>query len=356
MLTSITSVNYQVCFNEVAYQNLNNHLKSSNYSKVFLLVDEKTHELCLPHFMSKIEGDYEFEIIEIAEGEVFKTIETCTGVWNALSELGADRKSVMINIGGGVVTDLGGFVAATFMRGINFINVPTTLLAMVDASVGGKTGVDLGTLKNQVGVFSTPQLVMIDVAFLKTLPAEQMRSGLAEMLKHGLIADANYWDQLKNLESLGMDSLGALIHQSVIIKNDVVTQDLKESNLRKKLNFGHTLGHAIESYLLANDSRETLLHGEAIAIGMILAAYLSTQTDVLSFKECEEIKQVMAKYYKKVSFTENDIANIIELMKFDKKNARGNINFVLLKEIGNVSIDVKINNELIFSAFEYYKK
>ncbi|CAN0369819.1 unnamed protein product, partial [Ectocarpus sp. 4 AP-2014] len=194
--------------------------------------------------------------IEIESGEHNKNIETCTGVWNALSELNADRKSLMINLGGGVITDLGGFVASTFKRGIEFVNVPTTLLSVVDASVGGKTGVDLGNLKNQIGVFNEGVMVLIDTHFLRTLSARQLRSGYAEMLKHALITSDKDWNEVKDIHKMSLDELEDLIYRSVIIKNEVVLKDPKEGGLRKTLNYGHTLGHAIESYFLTHPERQ----------------------------------------------------------------------------------------------------
>ena len=355
-MKAIQSTNYMVYFNNEAYVALNTLLKETAYSKLFILVDSNTHELCLPDFLANLATDIVIEVIEIENGEIFKNIETCTGVWNAISELGGDRKGLILNLGGGVVTDLGGFVAATYMRGIDFVNVPTTLLSMVDASVGGKTGVDLGALKNQVGVFATPQMVLIITDFLKTLPAEELRSGMAEMMKHGLIADISYWGNFKNLKSLSYSDLDSLIYTSVLIKNEVVLADLKEQNLRKTLNFGHTLGHAIESFYLTSASHRTLLHGEAIAIGMILAAYLSYEVLNLSLETVEDIKHTIVNYFEKISIEESDYNTIINLMKHDKKNAYGNVNFVLLEAIGKPKIDNVVSNELIIKAFEYYKK
>ena len=306
--------------------------------------------------MSEIEGDYDFEIIEIDSGEQYKNIETCSGVWSALSELGADRKSIVINLGGGVITDLGGFVASTFMRGIDFINIPTTLLSMVDASVGGKTGVDLGVLKNQVGVFNNAVMVLIDSQFLKTLPKDQLLSGSAEMLKHGLVYDEAYWNDFANPSILESDKIDELIHRSVVIKNEIVLQDPREKGLRKIVNYGHTLGHAIESYFLENPDKKDLLHGEAIAIGMILETYLSKEIQNFPEEKLNQIKNTFLSYFDKVIFKDEDYSKIIDLMKFDKKNSHGNINFVLLKDIGNPIIDMKAPNELIINAFEYYKK
>ncbi len=351
-MNSITTPSYSVHFNETAYVALNNHLAKSNYSKIFILVDENTHNCCLPIFMSKIEGEHDFEIIEIEEGEINKNIATCTQVWEVLSELDADRKSAMINLGGGVVTDLGGFVASCFKRGIEFINVPTTLLSMVDASVGGKTGVDLGPLKNQVGVINQPQLVLVDTDFLNTLDQRQLNSGFAEMLKHGLISDAAYWETLKGLA--GFDNLDEYILRSVAIKNEVVQQDPTEQHLRKILNYGHTLGHAVESYFLESKEHELLLHGEAIAVGMILEGYLSFKLTGLGKSALEDIKATFLGRYKKVEFETKDIDTILTLLKFDKKNSHGNINFVLLKKIGEPAIDIKVTPDLLEEAFVYY--
>ena len=352
-MESIISDSYAVHFNENAFKALNAHLAKKAYSIVFILVDENTHELCLPQFMAEINGDYQFEIIEIESGEVNKNIDTCVGVWEALSELGADRKSILINLGGGVLTDLGGFVASTFKRGIDFINVPTTLLSMVDASVGGKTGIDLGSLKNQIGVINQPVMVLVVPDFLDTLDNRQIKSGFSEMLKHGLIQDRLYWETLKQAESL--EDMKKHILTSIQIKNKVVLQDPTERNIRKILNFGHTLGHAIESYFLENDSKETLLHGEAIAIGMILEGYLSNKLTNLPLADLEDIKTTFLSRYEKIEFLEEDFDNILKLMKYDKKNSHGKVNFVLLKEVGNPIFDIEIPIELFTEAFAYYK-
>ena len=353
-MKAITSQDSIVYFNEECYLAINKHLATNNYSKLYLIADENTLEHCYPSFCSKLETTLEIEIIQITSGEENKNIETCSGVWNALSELNADRKCLIINIGGGVVTDLGGFVASTYKRGVNYINVPTSLLAMVDASVGGKTGVDLGNLKNQIGVINTSEMVLIDTDFLKTLPQNEMRSGLAEMLKHGLIQDELYWNKMNNLSELTTDDLDNLIYESVIIKNNVVTLDPNEEGLRKTLNFGHTLGHAIESYFLENENKTTLLHGEAIAVGMILACYISTKLTNFNKDKCDAIKNSILNTYDKVVFDTSDLAPILELMKFDKKNSHGNINFVLLSDIGTTVVDRIVPNEIILESFEYY--
>ncbi|GAB1855601.1 3-dehydroquinate synthase [Flavobacteriaceae bacterium MHTCC 0001] len=353
-MDSITANNGIIHFNEKCYPALNELVEQKRFSKIFILADTNTHEHCLPILLKHLETEIDIEIIEIEAGEVHKTIETCSGVWSALSELDGDRKSLMINIGGGVVTDLGGFVASTFKRGITYVNIPTSLLAMVDASVGGKTGVDLGVLKNQIGVITTPELVLIDTFYLNTLPKNQMRSGLAEMLKHGLITGDSYWNKFENLSELGLEDLDHLIYESVLIKKAVVDEDPFENGLRKTLNFGHTLGHAIESYFLSNPEKTDLLHGEAIVIGMILECYLSMQLLDFPKPKLHHIKTLFIKYYGKVPIETKDYQPIIELLKYDKKNSHGNINFVLLEDIGIAKIDCKVDEQLIKDAFEYY--
>lgn len=338
------------------YNHLEAYIQTKNPSGIFVLVDDQTHQYCLAAFLSKLQESYDMEVIEVQNGEENKQIETCTGVWNALSELGADRKSLLINLGGGVVTDMGGFLAGTFMRGISFINIPTTLLSMVDASVGGKTGVDLGPLKNQVGLILEPEMVLIDTEYLGTLPPRELRSGLAEMLKHGLIQDAQYWDELRNMGELTISDLDRLIQHSVQIKSKVVAEDPKEGGLRKILNFGHTLGHAIETHFLRDDSRDTLLHGEAIAIGMIMEGYISHELCALPLNKAEEIKATFLNFFDKTPINSEDLQEIITLLKYDKKNASGAINFVLLEDIGVPAIDIEVANDLIYKSLEFYNK
>ncbi|AVR46277.1 3-dehydroquinate synthase [Christiangramia fulva] len=343
-----------VFYGENAFDKLNKFLTNSDISTLFILVDSNTHEYCLASFLQKLKTTLKTEVIEIEAGEEFKHLQTCEGVWNALSELGADRKSLMLNLGGGVITDLGGFVASTFKRGINFINIPTTLLSMVDASVGGKTGVDLGNLKNQIGVTNQPEMVLIDSAFLKTLPKEEMRSGLAEILKHGLIADEKYWQKVSKLDQLELNDLDEIIQESVNIKAAVVEKDPVEKNIRKTLNYGHTLGHAIESYCLTHPEKKKLLHGEAIAIGMILETFISVKQTGFPSEKLDNINSVIKNIYGKHQFNDSDIEEISQLMKFDKKNAHGKINFVLLEDIGKPVIDREVDQANITMAFEYY--
>lgn len=350
----IVSQDSVVYFGEECYTALNAYLEKANHSKICILVDDNTHEHCLSLLMSKIEKEYDIEVIEIESGEIHKNIETCSGIWNALSELGMDRKSLMINLGGGVITDLGGFIACTYKRGINYINIPTSLLAMVDASVGGKTGVDLGNLKNMVGVISESEMVLVDTEYLATLPVNQMCSGFAEMLKHGLIQDRGYWEKISDLSQLNFEDLDQMIYDSVVIKNKIVTEDPTEQNVRKYLNYGHTLGHAIESFYLTHPEKPTLLHGEAIAIGMIMEAYISTELLSLTKEDLEYISAVILATFPKIDIDTGDYKKIMELLIHDKKNEKGNIYFVLLNTIGEAKYNCLVSDELILASFEYY--
>ena len=354
-MQSIEANGYPIYFGKNEYQQLTNYIEQNNYSTIFILTDTHSNEYCLPKFLPFLATEKTIEIIEIEPGESEKNITTCVEIWSILTELGADRKSVLINLGGGVITDIGGFVASTFKRGIDFINIPTTLLAMVDASIGGKNGVDLGNLKNQIGVINSPKMVLVDTVYLNTLPQNEMRSGLAEMLKHGLIADANYWGEFKDLSQSDFADFDVLIHRSIEIKNEIVTQDPTENGIRKALNFGHTLGHAIESYFLENENKNSLLHGEAIAVGMILESYISWQKKLISETEYDEIKKVIAAIFEKIPFEENDIQPILDLLIHDKKNEYGKIQFSLLDGIGAITINQEVDNKLIIKSFEDYK-
>src|SRR6201996_7947995 len=286
-MKTIHSDSYTIYFDD-SLAELAEFVKRGNYSRVFILTDDNTGEHCLPLVQKHFEGSDNYDLIEVASGEENKNIDFCTGIWKMLIDFGADRKALMINLGGGVVSDLGGFAASTFKRGIDFVHVPTTLLSQVDASVGGKTGIDIDSIKNIIGTFTQPKAVFIEYSFIETLPARQILSGLAEMLKHGLIADAAYWEMLKNsdLKKPGAD----LIYLSIAIKNRVVIEDPHEKGIRKSLNFGHTIGHAIETYSLLND-KDPLSHGEAIAIGMICEAYLAHQKVGLSADELKDITE-----------------------------------------------------------------
>lgn len=351
-MEAIRTDSYAVYFSVNAYEALTDHLAASGYSQVFLLTDSNTARHCEPAFLQAFPEAESWKRLNMHAGEAHKTIDTCMELWTGLSREGADRKSLLVNLGGGVVTDLGGFVASTYQRGIDFVNIPTTLLSMVDASVGGKTGVDLGSLKNQIGVINQPAMVLVDTGYLKTLDPRELRSGFAEMLKHGLIRDAAYW---KELSALSPEQVtGHHIYHSVALKNEVVQKDPTEKNLRKILNFGHTLGHAIESYFLNCLGSEPLLHGEAIAAGMILESFLSVELCGLPLSDCDAIRKVILAQFPRVPISREQQDAIRTLLVHDKKNAHGRIFFSLLEGIGNACYNREVSPALMARAFDYY--
>lgn len=349
-MDTLTSAGHSLYF-ESGLAELKILLDSNKYSKIFVFVDENTSEICLPVFQSILADFTNFDVIETAAGEENKTIDFCIGIWQTLLDFEADRKSLMINLGGGVVTDMGGFIASTYKRGIDFVNVPTTLLAQVDASVGGKTGIDIDHVKNMVGTFALPQMVFIETEFLKTLPQRELRSGFAEMIKHGLIFDKTYYEKLKTTNYLKPSADD--IYRSVEIKNEVVTIDPQEKHLRKILNFGHTIGHAIEGYSLMHDE-EPLTHGEAIAIGFICEAALSVKNSTLNKNELKDISDSLLSIYPKYQIKTESFDNLLELMQSDKKNEDGYILFSLLESIGKCTFNCRVANSDILKSLEYY--
>jgi 3-dehydroquinate synthase len=326
-------------------------IENGKYSKVFVFADRHTSETCLPVFREMLDDYSEFDLIETDPGEENKNIDFCIGIWKTLLDFGADRKCLMINLGGGVITDMGGFVASTYKRGIDFINIPTTLLSQVDASVGGKTGIDIDNVKNMVGTFTLPQAVFIESEFLKTLPERELLSGFAEMIKHGLIADKDYYESLKTSDFKQPDP--AAVFRSVEIKNQVVTEDPHEQNIRKILNFGHTIGHAVESYAL-NNNPKPLTHGEAIAIGMICEAFLSHRYSNLTAEELEDIKSYICSLYPKYTLLPASYDALLLLMQSDKKNEHGQILFSLLERIGHCEYNCKVTEKDIIESMNYY--
>jgi len=353
-MNSIQSTNYTIHFDKDAYLQLNNYLDNDEISSVFVLVDENTFKYCYAQFIDKCSYKKEIKVIKINAGEIYKNISTCVDVWKRLTDLGADRKSILINLGGGMVTDLGGFVAATFKRGIKFINIPTTLLSMVDASVGSKTGVDLDNLKNLIGVFSNPELVLIDTNYLATLSEREMCSGVAEIIKYGLTFNLKLLNDIKSDNWKIIRELDNIIYRSIEIKNNVVLQDPKEENLRKVLNFGHTVGHAIESYFLEHSSLDNLTHGEAIAIGMVIEAYLSQKLHNFPTVELTSLKDYVHKTFGKTIITQEHYSEILELMKHDKKNMNGSVMYILLKDISDFIINATAPTELVIEGLDYY--
>ncbi|SMG31624.1 3-dehydroquinate synthase [Sphingobacterium psychroaquaticum] len=351
MNNNITSLGYTVFF-EKELESLQEFINKGNYSQILILVDRNTNDHCLPVLQAALPELVDYDIIEVDPGEENKNIDFCIGVWNTMLDFGADRKALMLNLGGGVVTDMGGFAASTFKRGIDFVQIPTTLLSQVDASVGGKTGIDLGNLKNIIGTFTQPKAVFISSAFLQTLDARQMRSGFAEVIKHGLIFDKDLFEQCKTLD-YEEDELDAIVHRSVAIKNEVITQDPTEKGLRKILNFGHTIGHAIEGHSLVTDSNP-LLHGEAIAIGMICEAYISHKVNGLSIEALGEIVSLFTSRYERYEFDASIYATLIDLMRNDKKNEQQKLGFALLSAIGTCDYDRFVEEDLIKESLDFY--
>jgi 3-dehydroquinate synthase len=349
-MNKIDSISYPIYFNSISTR-LDQFITEGKYSRFFILTDEHTGKFCLPYLQKILTVNVDFDLIEINAGEESKSIDFCVGIWKMLIDFGADRNSLLINLGGGVVTDLGGFAASTYKRGIDFIHIPTTLLSQVDASVGGKTGIDIFNLKNIIGTFTQPKAVFIEHALLETLPGRQIKSGLAEMLKHGLIADADYWELLKSsdLENLSAE----LIRDSIIIKNNVVIADPNERGLRKILNFGHTIGHALESYSLNNDERP-LTHGEAVVAGMICETYLSHVKTGLPYDQMHDIVDFLLSHYGKYEVSEASFPQLTETMKKDKKNQGGKINCSLLSKIGECIIDNTCTIDELCDALRFY--
>lgn len=351
MTKEINSLGYRVEFDD-QLAGLKSFLENRAYSQLLILVDRNTNDHCLPVLQAAIPELVDYDIIEVDPGEENKNIDFCIGVWKTLLDFGADRKALLINLGGGVVTDMGGFAASTYKRGIDFIQIPTTLLSQVDASVGGKTGIDMDEVKNIIGTFTQPQGVFISTKFLETLDQRQMRSGFAEIIKHGLIQDRDLYERCKNIDLPNIPI--AMIYDSVVIKNNVVTQDPKESGLRKILNFGHTIGHAIEGYSLRHDA-DPLLHGEAIAIGMVCEAYLSHRVNGLSKKEFDDIVHFILSIFPHYAWGPKLVDEAFTLMSNDKKNERNKLGFALLQQIGQAGYNLYVEEDLVRESLAFYQ-
>ncbi len=349
-MRTITSSEYKVVIGNDSLQNLNKLLAARKYSSCFILCDENTFRDCLPELLYRCDELHEAELLELEHGEQSKNLNVCVDLWKSLTESQADRKSVLINLGGGVITDLGGFVASVYKRGIDFINVPTTLLAMVDASVGGKTGIDFEGLKNQIGTITQPAGVFISPKFLDTLPQREVLAGIAEIIKAGLIADKKLFATVSRLKNLSPKKAQETIYSAVEIKNRIVKKDPLEKNIRKALNFGHTIGHALESFALTNNI--SLLHGEAVAFGMLAESFISMEMKLLTKTEFSQIEKCINKFFTGTQLPVIDEKKLIELMRHDKKNAEGRINFTLLNGIGKYKIDCLVNEQLISSALK----
>lgn len=334
-------------------QSLTEAIAACKYDLLFVLCDETTERFCLP-----VVADYECmktaQRIVIKDTDTNKTLDSVTHVWSELQRLGATRHSLMINLGGGMVTDLGGFAASTFKRGIQYINIPTTLLSMVDASVGGKTGINFGGLKNEIGVFNNASSVILDATFLRTMDHENLLSGYAEMLKHGLISNDKMWAELLNLENLeNLDILGRMVAESVAVKQRIVTEDPTEQGIRKALNLGHTAGHAFESMAL---ERKPILHGYAVAYGLIVELYLCCVKMGFPQDKMRQTVSFIKENYGRMAITCDDYPHLIALMHHDKKNTGNDINFTLLGDIGDIRINQTASEEDIKDALDFYRE
>jgi 3-dehydroquinate synthase len=330
-------------------QSLPAFLDAHSYTKIQVIVDENTFKYCystIKPFLGK------HNLVKIKSGEAEKTLDTCQKIWQAMTDNELDRHSLVINLGGGVIGDMGGFCASTYKRGIDFIQIPTTLLSQVDASVGGKLGIDFQGLKNHIGVFQIPNTVLIDDVFLKTLPYSELRSGFAEIIKHCLIMDGKKWDEIRRKDFEEQDFKDLIAH-SANIKQHVVEADPTEKGLRKILNFGHTLGHAIETYFLGKPKLH-LLHGEAIAAGMICEAFLSFKRGMIDQKTLENIEEFIFSVYGKATITASDIEPIIALTAQDKKNKGKEVRFSLLEGAGKCGYDISVSKAEMKKSLEYY--
>jgi 3-dehydroquinate synthase len=341
-----------VYFNKDSLSNFNHYFQKNKdrWSAVFILVDTNTHQYCLSEFLQQVEIDVTIEILEVDAGEASKDIEIAVGLWQSLIELNADRKALFINLGGGVVCDLGGWVAANYKRGIDFIHVPTSLLAMVDASIGGKTGIDLDGIKNVVGSFSPAEAVLIHPPFLESLAQEEWDSGFAEMLKHALIADHDLWKNLSQLRTTDHEAIQEYIEASGKIKQELVAQDFDEKGLRKILNYGHTLGHAIEALSMENGN--SLSHGHAIAIGMVVANLIAMQKGLLDPDLTSEINGYLLTIYTLPSWIKDVKKDIVLKMQKDKKNDGASIKMILLNAIASPLIDIEVKEPEIEKAID----
>lgn len=330
---------------------LSSFLEDRKYSKIAVLVDENTLSSCWPLLKDHLPSSH---LIEIKSGESNKTIETCGMVWASMTKAGLDRKALLINLGGGVIGDMGGFCAATYKRGIDFIQIPTTLLSQSDASVGGKLGIDFMGYKNHIGLFKAPEHIFIDPTFLKTLPLRELKSGYAEVIKHALIADNNYWEILI-AKDLNHQEWEKHIRHSVKVKSKIVEKDPKEAGLRKILNFGHTVGHGIESYFLEKAGKR-LLHGEAIAAGMVCEAYLSFKKSNLNEQDLKAVTAYLIATYGVVAIEVAAMEEISQLVTQDKKNEKNTIKCSLLHHLGKAVYDIAVTPDEIIASLEYYQK
>ena len=336
-------------------RDLVNAISECEHDRIFVLTDETTQQLCWPK-IKNFKALKDSTPIIIKATDTHKNLDTLSQVWQALSNGGATRHSLMINLGGGMVTDLGGFAASTFKRGIDFINIPTTLLAMVDASVGGKTGINFGGLKNEIGVFSDSRFVIINTQFLDTLDHDNICSGYAEMLKHGLISDERTWAELVtfDLDNPDLSQLQRMVAESIKVKERIVEADPHEHGIRKALNLGHTMGHAFESFAMRRGT--PILHGYAVAYGLISELYMSARKTAFPTDRMHQTVRFIRENYGTLNITCDDYPTLIELMRHDKKNTSGIINFTLLGNVGDIRINQTANEEEIKEALDFFRE
>ncbi len=334
---------------------LQNFLQSVKYDKLFVLTDSNTLELCLP-MLKEVPQLQGAPVITVEAGDTNKNIEQVTAIWMRLCNEGASRNSLLLNVGGGMITDMGGFVAATFKRGIHSVNVPTTLMASVDAAVGGKTGINFNGLKNEIGSFYPPLCVLIDSSFLKTLDRDNLLSGYAEMVKHALISNMETYHAILSfdLDRVDYTLLNQMVAQSVAVKERIVEEDPKEMGIRKALNLGHTVGHAYES--LSFRKGRPVLHGHAVAAGLVSELYLSYKKCGFPMEILSQVVYYLKKYYPPFFFNCDDYEALYELMTHDKKNEGGIINFTLLSQVGEVQINQSVTKEKVLESFDFYRE
>lgn len=347
----IKSNQYTIVVGKQVFKSLSSFLSKKKPSSSFILCDENTLQHCLPMLITSCPELSDAQIIEIESGEASKSLEFTSHILQTLIENNADKNALLINLGGGVVSDLGGFVASIYKRGFDFINIPTTLLAMADASVGGKTGIDFDGIKNAVGTFAKPKGVFVNPLFLKTLDSRHIQNGLAEVYKIAIVSDAKFLLQLQN--HISKSAFEAIILKSIQLKNTIVTKDPFDMGIRKILNFGHTIGHAIESLLL--NSGVDVLHGEAITAGMLMESHISFQKKILSKNEFEKITKHLLSSFDIISIDNLKLESILELIKNDKKTSKNKLLFSLPTKIGTSKFDLPVSETQIKRAVAYYK-
>ncbi|MBN2172810.1 MAG: 3-dehydroquinate synthase [Bacteroidales bacterium] len=354
--TIINANGYSIFIGNDVYDTIRSFLLQFEFhgQKIFVLTDVNSRKYCLPRLMSNIQLFQQVHILEVPSGEEIKSLATCEYLWQEMINNNGDRNSILINLGGGTISDLGGFAASTFKRGIRYLNIPTTLLAMVDAAIGGKVGIDLKNIKNQIGLFTIPQVVFVIPEFLDTLPERQLKAGFAEVIKHALIYEKRYWDDLTSKTLKDIKDWKEVIDWSIEIKNYFVLEDPRDTGFRKVLNFGHTIGHALETYSIQNDD-EPLNHGEVVAIGIICESYISYKKCNLPKSELDEIVQYVGSNFNHYKLKSGNFDLIIDIMKHDKKNRADEFNFTLLTSIGNSLINQDVDINMIRESLLFYQ-